>query len=210
MGDRWLLKLHGTIERPDSLVFTRAQYINSFSSNRALVGLVQSMLMTRHMLFVGYGLRDEDFHELVHEVRSALGHAPTAREKRGTVLALFDDKARSDLWDDFVEILPMRPRPEADVSDEEYEREFQLAVRDLERYLDLLGMLSVDTSLYVLDPTYSDPGSTDREEAHQLSELLKGVLTEFDNQRQGKPSLVGTSQAWTEVRRLLRKFGANV
>ena len=71
-------------------------------------------------------------------------------------------------------------------------------------------MLSVDTSLYVLDPTYFDPSSADSEEARRLHGLLTGVLAEFEKKQKGQPSLVGTSQAWAEVRSLLRKFGANV
>jgi predicted SprT family Zn-dependent metalloprotease len=37
------------------------------------MGRVQGMLLMRHMMFVGYSLKDEDFHELMHEVRAARG-----------------------------------------------------------------------------------------------------------------------------------------
>lgn len=42
-------------------------------SPRGDMGRVQGMLLMRHMMFVGYSLKDEDFHELMHEVRAARG-----------------------------------------------------------------------------------------------------------------------------------------
>ncbi len=37
------------------------------------------MLLTRHMLFVGYSLGDENFHRLAHDVRTVIGER---RERR--------------------------------------------------------------------------------------------------------------------------------
>ena len=58
---RWLLKLHGTVTRPDEMVLTRSDYLDMPRRYGALMGLVQGLLMMRHMMFVGYSLRDEDF-----------------------------------------------------------------------------------------------------------------------------------------------------
>lgn len=194
-GDRWILKLHGSVEREGSLVFTREHYIDSFKANRALVGLVQSMLLTRHMLFVGYGLRDEDFHELVHEVRNARGNAEQ-RNSMGTVISLFTDRARADLWKGTVDILPMRPSPPND-SDP---AGFQAAVRDLERFLDLVGMLAVDTTKFVLDPSYGAPSDTLLAEATRpLVEALNDPAKRTED-----------SDAWRQIRLLLRGLGADV
>jgi hypothetical protein len=76
---RWVLKLHGGID-DDS---------GAPSRHGALFGLVQAMLLTRHMLFVGYSLEAEDFHQVVHDVRQA--RSPHGVEPRGTVLTLFRD-----------------------------------------------------------------------------------------------------------------------
>ena len=70
---RWLLKLHGSIDRSDEIVLTRADFLNMPRQYGALMGLVQGLLLMRHMMFVGYSLSDEDFHELIHEVRTARG-----------------------------------------------------------------------------------------------------------------------------------------
>lgn len=49
----------------------------------ALSGIVQSLLITRHMLFVGFSLRDDNFHRIVDEVRRSVqeqdvGSSPSA------------------------------------------------------------------------------------------------------------------------------------
>lgn len=37
-----------------------------YSTNRsALSGIVQSLLITRHMLFVGFSLKDDNFHRII-------------------------------------------------------------------------------------------------------------------------------------------------
>lgn len=203
-GDRWILKLHGSVDRKGSLVFTREHYIDSFKANRALVGLVQSMLLMRHMLFVGYGLRDEDFHELVHEVRAARSSS-TDLDLMGTVLALFDDQARADLWQDSVDILPMRPRPAIPpgIPDEERERrfqsQFQTAVRDLERFLDLLGMLSVDTTKFVLDPTWNSQADS------SLAAAAGPLIAALRERGQDDDD-----DTWRQLRQVLRGLGADV
>jgi hypothetical protein len=65
-GQRWLLKLHGSNEDAANLVLTREQYLELAKRRGALLGLLQAMLLTRKMLFVGYSLSDEDFHAVLN------------------------------------------------------------------------------------------------------------------------------------------------
>src|SRR3989442_1582129 len=51
---RWLLKLHGSLDHPEDIVLTRNDYLGLAERAGALFGILQAMLMTRHMLFVGY------------------------------------------------------------------------------------------------------------------------------------------------------------
>src|SRR5207302_7615765 len=46
---------------PEDIVLTRSDYLAMPRQYGALIGLVQGMLMMRHMMFVGYSLQDEDF-----------------------------------------------------------------------------------------------------------------------------------------------------
>lgn len=60
-GHPWLLKPHDDIEAPDTIVLTRDQYTRLEKDHHALRGLVQSLMLTSHLLFVGFGFADDDF-----------------------------------------------------------------------------------------------------------------------------------------------------
>jgi hypothetical protein len=194
--DRWLLKLHGTMSKPESIVFTRDHFLASFRSSRALIGLVQAMLFTRHMLFVGYGLRDEDFHELVYEVRSAFPEGKL-QKKLGTTLALFDDPLQTELWSDLLEVVPMRPSLEGRVPTP---AEVGAAARDIERFLDLVGMLSSSRSAFLLDGHYEGVKAENEKAAFAA---LKPVVELASSHADDEPG-------WREVKRLLRDLGASL
>lgn len=60
-GSPWLLKLHGDIEQPETIILTAKQYKELKTDRHALRGVVQSLMLTSHLLFVGFGFADEDF-----------------------------------------------------------------------------------------------------------------------------------------------------
>lgn len=193
---RWLLKLHGTVSQPESVVFTRDHYFDAFRSSRALMGLVQAMLFTRHMLFVGYGLRDEDFHELVYEVRSAFPGGKFAN-KLGTTIALFDDPVQSELWSDMLSVVPMRPPLNGRVPSA---AEVGEAARDAARLLDLIGMLASNRSSFLLDWHYEGARTSEENAAWREMEALVDLVRNSS----------ATGPGWNEVRTLLNNLGANL
>ncbi|CAJ1968199.1 unnamed protein product [Cylindrotheca closterium] len=70
----WLLKMHGCVSRPEDIILTEddyAQYSTS-SKARALDGLVQASLLTKHFLFVGFSLTDPNYLRIIDQVREAL------------------------------------------------------------------------------------------------------------------------------------------
>jgi len=71
-ADRWVLKLHGDLRRPQDIVLTRAQMNGYLEERGALSGIVQAMLMTKHLLFIGFSLQDPNFGEVAGTVRSVL------------------------------------------------------------------------------------------------------------------------------------------
>jgi hypothetical protein len=68
---RWLLKLHGTVSRPHEIVLTKRDYIRYNDRFAALAGIVQSTLLTRHLLSVGFSLDDDNFQKIFDSVRKA-------------------------------------------------------------------------------------------------------------------------------------------
>lgn len=184
---RWLLKLHGSTDSPDKIVLTRSEYLEMPKRYGALIGIVQGLLLMRHMMFVGYSLQDEDFHELIHEVRSARGE--DAGQARGTVLTLFDDGLERDLWEDDLHIVPMTTLPPTPETVPE-------AARELELFLDLVGFLAATSAAFFLDPTYETLSNDEAALRSALTRLID--LTDDSNKH-----TVGH-----KVRRFLKDLGA--
>lgn len=100
--ERWLLKLHRTATKPETIVLTREDYLGFNADRSAQSSLVKATLMTRHLLFVGFGVKDPHFHEIVHDVRRAV---PDKSQPFGTVLTVAGDTITQKLWQhdlDFV------------------------------------------------------------------------------------------------------------
>nr|WP_204331451.1 SIR2 family protein [Geodermatophilus sabuli] len=187
-GRPWLLKLHGDSAHPASVVLTRDEYLQFGDSRAALAGVLHSLLLTRHVLFVGTSMQDDDLIRIAHQVRSAI-QAPGSppRRRSGTVLTLREDPARARLWEQDVETVAMSPpgTPPAE------------AARLLEVLLDLIGCLSTPPTGYLLDPAYR--GLLNDEEC-----ALAGALAHVEA---GMPAEAGTS-ATAEVAALLRRLGS--
>jgi hypothetical protein len=149
---RWVLKLHGTIEEEASMVLTRADYLGLPERSQALFGVVQAMLMTRNMLFVGYSLSDDSFHRVVHEVRRARAQESGSRpnEKLGTALTLFDDPILEKLWGEDLDVIPVGPAQR----NKDDNKELAAASRQLDIVLDRIAMEAADVSAFLLDDTY--------------------------------------------------------
>jgi hypothetical protein len=172
-SDRWILKLHGTVDRPETIVLTRDDYLRTSVTHGALLGLVQALLVTRHMLFVGYSLSDEDFHQLVHEIRSAL----PGRDPMGTALLLEPDDLLADLWAADLNLVPMEP-PSTGI--ESPARASGVRSRRVQILLDLVGYLAADLSHFVLDETYAALLDEDEKDLRDQLNSLAGLLGRSD------------------------------
>jgi hypothetical protein len=65
--------MHGSVNVPDDIVITRENYFRYTEKNAALAGIVQAMLVTKKLLFVGFGLKDENFLRILDSVRRVIG-----------------------------------------------------------------------------------------------------------------------------------------
>lgn len=185
---RWLLKLHGTIAADgDDIVLTRDDYLGAPSRNAALFGLVQAMLLTRHLLFVGYSLSDEDFHKIVHEVRSAQtaagkGDVPTL----GSALVLDEDPLHEMLWKGTIDVVAAEPTGSSNGTAE--------AARTLQVFLDRVAYLAADMSAFILSEEFAcllDAGEK------QIAEALRTMAT----------AATTDPQLSAKVDAILRSFG---
>lgn len=196
VGNNWLLKLHGSVSAPESIVLTRDDYLGYNSSREALSALVKAHLLTHHLLFVGFGLADDHFHEIVHDVRRALPETGSKKHQMGTVLSLFHEPLQSLVWSGKLDILPMSGPLAQNASEEEVHRALARAGRDLEIFLDMMAAFATDNHSYLLAPAYTQG--------------LTGDELELREQLQALASLnrsPGTAEIWGVLDRTFRELG---
>jgi hypothetical protein len=190
-GKPWLLKLHGDIRLPDSLVLDSDDVRRHGAEGAALRGVVQSLLLTSHLLFVGFSFKDKDFMKLAHEVTVVRQTATCGETKPvGTALALTPRDFQGVDYKD-LETLAMR---EAGADE---------AARTLEIFLDRLGWAATRNhrlaSEYLMDKRYAS-GLSDPDRG--LRDLLERLVEDADANTR-------TSPGWSRVVSCLLELGAD-
>lgn len=71
--DRHLVKVHGSIARPDTIVLTRNDYSRARATRREMLGHLRHELASASFLFVGFSLSDPNFNQLYDDIRESLG-----------------------------------------------------------------------------------------------------------------------------------------
>ncbi|MCY1675621.1 SIR2 family protein [Pseudarthrobacter sp. SL88] len=199
VGNDWLLKLHGSVSAPESIVLTRDDYLGYNSNREALSALVKAHLLTHHLLFVGFGLADDHFHEIVHDVRRALPATGSKEHQMGTVLSLFHEPLQSLVWSGNLDILPMSDAPAQNAGEEEVHTALAAAGRELEIFLDMMASYATDNHSYLLAPAY-DAGLNEAESR------LRAQLMELAAQ----PRSPETEEVWALLDKTLERLGRSL
>jgi hypothetical protein len=89
-----LVKLHGTCDRPGSIVITEQDYHTVYRSNALVMQQLNALLAIKTFLFLGYSVSDPDFNQIYDQLRIGLG-----RHQRRPYLVTFDvdEFTREDL-----------------------------------------------------------------------------------------------------------------
>ena len=146
-GRRWLLKMHGCVHHPEDIVLSREDFLRYGKNRGALAGLVQGLLLTRHLVFVGFSLTDDNFLIIVDEVR----RARKAATRMGSALLLGLKEPLRELWEDELDLVALEDP------------------RHLELFLDYLLAEATTNTHHLLDPSYAQLLSASEE-------WLKGEL----------------------------------
>jgi hypothetical protein len=181
----WLLKLHGSVSSPSSIVLTRDDYLSFGKARAALSSLAKAMLLTRHLLFVGFGFQDDHFHELMHEVREVLPKDGSKARKLGTALMLRADPIQSELWGHDVDIVAM---PSSDRAERG---------RSLEIMLDMVLAHAREAGDFFLDDKFQQALSDD--ELLLKERILRFVEESSPGERR--------TAAWSTLADALRSLG---
>jgi len=171
-GKPWLLKIHGDIRRPGSMVMTTADYQRHEMAGQALHGVVHSLMLTSHLLFVGFSMIDANFLKMaaaVSRVRELADISPDGQARAGTALALTRDAMTTSNLEADLDFQPMQEGGTV-----------ASAARVLEIYLDRLAWSAAQArdlaAEYLLDDRYaSGLDSADRALRDSLVHLQETV-----------------------------------
>jgi hypothetical protein len=175
------------------MVIAADDYARLSSDHRALLAVVESLLMTSHLMFVGYSMGDPDFIEAAERVR--------------TVRALADDQAGPD----FATVLALHPgavSQQAGFSTVAMleGRDRQEAARRLEIFLDRISWAAARqgrrSHAYLLDPHYEDLFAND-----SATTRLRDVLAPLMRLPANDPALA--SSGWAHVEKMLTDLGGS-
>jgi SIR2-like domain len=72
-GKRQLLKLHGCVTRPRSMVATQSDYDACIKRNPLIFNKLKDLMATKTFVFVGYSMRDADFRVVWEGITRKLG-----------------------------------------------------------------------------------------------------------------------------------------
>jgi NAD-dependent SIR2 family protein deacetylase len=97
-----LLKIHGSVDRPLTLVATSDDYENYADTHKQLLDRITDLLHRNTVLFVGYGLRDEHVRRLLAHIRRERG--PWAR--RHYAVGFYDTVRTELLKSRGIDVLP--------------------------------------------------------------------------------------------------------
>jgi hypothetical protein len=180
-GMPWLLKMHGDLGHNHQMVLSRDEYLGYDARWRPLASMLQAAMMTRHVLFVGCSLHDDNFVRLEREV-SLLHRQMGLNQQVGSALTLHEDPLLDALFED-LQILPMTSGTgQAD------------AARLVDIFLDCMAMNAAAGEFsYLLDPRYKAL-TEDSPVIRKLQELGYAINTNSDPQ-------------WIRVRQLLELYG---
>jgi len=87
--DRVVLKIHGTIDVPESTIFTRSQYAIARRDHNYFYHLLRGLFVTHTFIFLGASLRDPDMQLLLED------HAYRFEGSRPHYIAMPDNSARA-------------------------------------------------------------------------------------------------------------------
>lgn len=68
----YIFKLHGDIEAPETIVLNNEQYEAQYSSGNRIYAsrTLENILLTRTVIFIGYGLKDPDFLQIIAKIKN--------------------------------------------------------------------------------------------------------------------------------------------
>lgn len=181
VGDPWILKLHGDVNHQDDIILTRRHMLRYDADNRPSGSVLQTLLLTRHVLMIGVSLTDDNVIRLASEVQDYQKAHHLPAKILGTHLDVSGDDIRAKLWEKQISWVPMEGET------------LPQRARSLELFLDEMAMHASEDSAWVLDPRFAGLLAPDEQ---TLAEEARSLATRLDGEK------------WKAIKAVLKQHGA--
>jgi hypothetical protein len=74
-NDRLILKVHGSVDTPNQMIFTRAEYAEARNRHRTFYTVLEALALTHTFVFLGCGVSDPDIRLLLEDIFFRFKHA---------------------------------------------------------------------------------------------------------------------------------------
>jgi hypothetical protein len=182
----WVLKMHGDVEWPERIVLTRRHFVRYDALTRPAGSLLQSLLLTKHLLVVGASLNDDNVARLTHEVAEFRQDSGVTGQF-GTFLDIDDYPAKRELWSDKLHWIPLGVH------------DIRVSARRLEIFLDAVAMYAAVDSPWLLDPRFAGLLS---EEGRELACAARAL-------HRRAQAAAGSNDHWLPLVQALGELGAD-
>lgn len=204
-----ILKMHGDVNHPASIVLTRGSFVRYDAHWKPVGAIVQSLMMTRHLLVLGASMTDDNLVRLAHEVgelrhglvQDAGSPCGDGAPEIGTIVTLFDSPALRKLWAGRFDVLGATTAPVPEHGAEDREAREGRASRELSIFLDMMGMYARRDASYLLDSSYEPEDSDGQQMAVDLQELTPRLAALMRKDPDGD---------WARLGAALATFGLDV
>ena len=72
---RFIIKVHGTIDKPNEMIFTRSEYAEARNRHRSFYAVLEALMITHTFLFIGCGIEDPDIRLILEDHAFRYGYA---------------------------------------------------------------------------------------------------------------------------------------
>jgi NAD-dependent SIR2 family protein deacetylase len=178
----WLLKLHGDLSE-GRLVMAVEEFENHSIDGSVLMAMLEALLVTRHLVFVGYSMQDADFVQSMAKVARLLHSQAAGPTEMGSVLSVEPvDEPEVDWEEDLRKIEVGDKEPGVSAQD----------ARALEIFLDRVAWrASRDESSWILDKRYE----------YLLDDNIKKTVEELRN------VAIPDGPGWQSLRQAFKNYG---
>ncbi len=93
-----ILKIHGTVDNPDSIVITAKDYEKLQKDSKVVLSRLTYLLCYHPVIFIGYSLRDDEIYNLIYDLVSSLKKTDIEKIRGNIIKVHVSDRLKKSIW----------------------------------------------------------------------------------------------------------------